>query len=805
VFFGRGKGEFSAGMHYKVVPVPGVIKVADFNADASPDLAVLSFGGVLSVLLNRGDGTFGPEIRLGDPADQIRSVALADFNGDRRTDIVTVNSIAQDISVYLSSGTGAFEPARRFTAGDLPLAIGTGDFNKDGRQDLVVVNHRLDFPFDDAFVYRGNGDGTFGLVHTLYAPSQTNLVESTDLNGDGADDLAMAGDGYFTGGWIELSRGDDSFDFEISDGWSLPPRTVTFGDLNGDLRLDLVYTWWGAYGDFASMRLGNGDGTFGPGVGVGPEGASVAIGDFDPDGISDLVSVDYHLDAAIIRPGNGDGTFGVKSFPVGSFARSLVRGDFNADGRVDLAMVNAELGLSSVSVLLGAGDGRFEEENRFGTGEGSYALVAGDFDRDGRPDLAVTNSTSNDVSILLGVGDGTFAPESRAGLDGVPSFSHPSSMALGDFNRDGIQDLAVQGSAESQYYRDLSGLAVLLGRGDGTFVARRSLNSGIATAQLIAADFNEDGVDDLVSTNLCTDVNCSSFQNGSVLVFLSRGDGMFDRISADMQVGRSPRSLATADFNRDGHTDLVVGGNDVAVFFGAGDGTFPEQIDFHIGAGRLITVADFDADSRPDIMAAGTTVLLSNGDGTFAAPLRFLGVVAEECVSGDFNGDRRQDLVGLYGATVGDRAGGLSVLLNTGPFPVRPVSVDVKPGVSPNYVNAYARGVLPVAVLGETDFDASTIDPATVILYGSGDASPAGGDRPLCHLEDVNGDGSVDLLCQFRILDLALRPGEAALVLEAKTYDGQRIRGEDTVRVIGRRRAAAALRPLAGSTRAGLR
>ena len=809
VFLGQGKGEFSAGVRYKVVPAPFSMKVGDFDADGKPDLAVLSYFGVgASVLLNAGDGTLKTEIRLGDPADYISSISLADFNGDSRTDLISVNPFARDLSLYLSNGDGTFAPARRLAAGNRPQVVEAGDFNRDGRQDLLVTNLRDDFFFDDALVMRGDGRGYFEIVGSFYAPLFTDLVASADINGDGADDVALgtAGGGFFSGTAIYLSRGDDTFEFIDSGGvGGLPPTSLAFGDLNADTKTDLAFSWLGSHAAGTGLSLGNGDGTLRQPVLLGSGNASVAIGDLDPDGRLDLISADLDLDAAVVRPGNGDGTFGATLLPVGSFPRSLVRADFNADGKVDLVVANP--GSGEVSVLLGLGDGHFRDERRFGAGAGPRSMAIGDFDHDGRQDLATVNAGSHDVSVLSGLGDGSFSPESRVDLDfGAASISF-NSIAAGDFNRDGVVDLAVVGMGSgSSYYERFSVAWILLGHGDGTFTPRRALGTGIDTSTVVAADFNGDQADDLVALDRCGDSYCSGI-TGKMRVFPSLGDGTFGDPSFGAEVGYLPYSVASGDFDGDGHRDLVVASGNVTIFLGDGDGTFARRVEYpRLGAGS-VNIADFNADGTQDISVGSSIVILSNGDGTFETPLRYLGVRGLEAVSGDFNNDGRQDLAGLRESSLSEPGGPgyIGILLNTGPFPVRAVSVDVKPGVSPNYVNAYVRGVLPVAVLGAADFDASMIDPATVILHGSGDASPAGGDRPLCHLEDVNGDGEVDLLCQFRILDLALRPGEATLVLEAKTYDGQRIRGEDRVRVIGRRRPANALRPLAGSTRPGLR
>ena len=139
----------------------------------------------------------------------------------------------------------------------------------------------------------------------------------------------------------------------------------------------------------------------------------------------------------------------------GTAPYALVAGDFNGDGRTDLAVAN--IGSNDVSVLLGNGDGTFQDQVRYAAGDEPFALVAGDFNGDGRTDLAVANAGSNDVSVLLGNGDGTFQDQVR-----YAAGDEPFALVAGDFNGDGRTDLAV-----ANY--DSGDVSVLLGNGDGTF------------------------------------------------------------------------------------------------------------------------------------------------------------------------------------------------------------------------------------------------------------------------------------------------------------------------------------------------
>jgi hypothetical protein len=253
------------------------------------------------------------------------------------------------------------------------------------------------------------------------------------------------------------------------------------------------------------------------------------------------------------------------SYDVGSRPYSVAVGDFNGDGLPDLAVANQSN--ASVSVLLGNGNGTFQAARSFGVGSGpfrfavSYAvgyqpvsLVVGDFNGDGIPDVAVANafSPNGTVTVLLGNGDGTFqAPVSyNAGAS-------PGSLTEGDFAGDGILDLAVANSAAGT-------VSILRGRGDGTFEVPVTFVVGSGPSSVVVGDFNGDGFLDLAVTNS---------NSGTVSVLLGRGDGTFQPRLDYSSSGSNPASVGTADFNGDGFPDLAVanfGSNSVTVLINDG-------------------------------------------------------------------------------------------------------------------------------------------------------------------------------------------------------------------------------------------
>jgi uncharacterized protein (TIGR03437 family) len=353
------------------------------------------------------------------------------------------------------------------------------------------------------------------------------------------------------------------------------------------------------------------------------------------------------------------------SFATGIDPVAVAVGDFNGDGKADLAIANGSSGSNSVSVLLGNGDGTFRTPVNYAADMAPLAIAVGDFNGDGWSDLVVINQSSNDISLLLGNGDGTFQPAIN-----YNTRNGPSAVAVGDFNGDGWADLAMTTT---------SGVTVFTGNGDGTFNSAGSyLIAGIPNA-LAIGDFNGDGRADLtIATSL------------GVNIMLGAGNGSFQTPVA-YQTGPG-QTVVVGDFNGDGRPDLAVGtyGSSymVSVLIGKGDGTFQAGVNYNLpGIPYSMGVTDFNGDGKLDLavtnfavnQSAGgnVSVLFGNGDGTFQASMAYpAGNQPYAMAVGDFNGDGRADLVvtQLYGSNV-------SVLLGTS-FAQPPVPVVANGGVT---------------------------------------------------------------------------------------------------------------------------
>ena len=757
VLLGNGNATFRPAVTYGAGTNPFTATVGDLNGDGKSDLAVVNSDSNfnVTVLLGNGDGTFQAAVSYG-AGTYPQSLVIADCNGDGKPDLLVANRGSNNVSVLLGRGDGTFQAAVNYGTGSGPASIAVGDFDADGRVDLAVANsesNNVSILLGAAAT--GSPDLTIGKTHTGkfirgqigagYRISVSNLtglptsgmVTVTDTLPSGLTATAVSGVGWScTLATLTCTRSD-----ALGPGASYPPISLTVNVATAANSLTNTATVSGG-GDAnaanntasdpttvllpATVGLVNSPSSavFGQAVTltatVSPSAVTGKVTFYDGTtllGTSLITGGQAALVTSLLPVGsrslrayyNGDNTYGPSfsaamtqivsglpqngfrppvSYGAGSQPYYAVVGDFNRDGKSDLAVTNSAntfYGDKGVYVLLGSGNGTFQAA--VGYAAGPYfnnSLAVSDFNADGKADLAVAyydiDGVPYGVHVLLGNGDGTFQPAVA-----IEAGSYVASVAVGDFNRDGKPDLAVAADLH---------VGILLGNGDGTFQAAVSYFSGFPPSFVAIGDFNEDGKPDLTVVNY-------SANNFSVL--LGNGDGTF-QAAVSYSVGSSPQSSVIGDLNGDGKADLAVtnsNSNSVSVLLGNGDGTFQPPVNYSVSAPSSVALGDFNADRKSDLaVASGSNVgiLTGNGDGTFQAPVNFSSGVAYSVSVGEFNGDGISDLVvaGNY------PAGNVSVLLGLSPVERVYLAGDVAPfsnDAAPNFGDSTLNVVDLVQVL----------------------------------------------------------------------------------------------------------
>ncbi len=669
VLLGIGDGTFSNAISYQAGGTNALaVAMGDVNGDGKVDVIVASnclnnndcSTGSVSVLMSNGDGTLQSPVTYGSGGQSSQYVALADVNGDAKADIVVTNNCASNnncsngsVGVMLNNGDGTFQSAVAYdTTGQSSRFVATADLNNDGKADLVVANYCADNNCSNGSmsVLLGNGDGSFQTAVSYVSGGQgTQALAIGDVNGDGKSDVVLADNCLSNSncqvGQISLLLGNGDGTFQAStmfNSGGTYTRSVALADINGDDKLDVLaasQTDQGGQwqdGGVVSVLLGNGDATFQPAFAYTSgqyAGISLAVTDLNRDGKLDVVMANECVNnyscltgGVSVYLGNGDGTLvGAPNYnPGGWAALSVAVADVDADGKLDLLVTEAcnnnnSCSTGIVSVLLGNGDGTFKPAVQYDSaGQDSFAIVAGDVNGDGKLDLLIANECAQSncsnasISVLLGNGDGTFQAATAYSTNGLDTLS----LATGDVNGDGKIDIVTTNECDSNCTN--GSLSVLLGNGDGSFQTAVPYNSGGQYAFSIAiADLNGDGKSDLVAANQCaTSGDCST---GNVVVLLGNGDGTFQPAVSYGSGGGYAFAVAVGDLNGDGKADVVV------------------------------TNQCSDTNNCPSGVVG---LLLGNGDGTFQAATTTLTPVmggVQTVLLGDFNGDHNLDVVSGVG------------------------------------------------------------------------------------------------------------------------------------------------------------
>jgi hypothetical protein len=326
-------------------PGVGVLPTADLDGDGKLDLIVAG-AGILSLRYGNGDGSFSPPVDY-SLGEGLNGTVAADFNHDGALDLAIANISTNQLLVLINRGHRTFAPAVQYAVGDGPTGVAAADFNGDGRTDLAVSNHRS----SNLCVLLNRGDGTF--LPAVFYPGgdHPGAMITADFNGDGKADLAMAN---IVGSSVLLYFGNGSGKFTVGDNYP-----------------------------------------------VGQYSGQLVAGDFNRDGKLDLVTTNWMGSSMSVLFGDGRGKFRAAEFyPANSYPGMVAAADLDGDGDLDLAFSNG--GTGYFTVLQNNGSGQFLPPVTFDSGgSDARSLTVGDFNRDGRPDVAVGNSSTATILVLL--------------------------------------------------------------------------------------------------------------------------------------------------------------------------------------------------------------------------------------------------------------------------------------------------------------------------------------------------------------------------------------------------------------------
>jgi len=453
------------------------IVIADINGDKKNDLIVSSYSSsAVWTMLGNGKGGFAAGQSFATDGYP-NNLVVADFNGDKKLDFATSNNAGEWVTVGLGNGDGTFRSSQGYGySWNAPInGIATADLNGDGNLDMVQAGGGTGVGIT---VMLGSAHGVFGAPTSVAVGcgdanrGGVSYIALGDVNGDGKVDVVAnmtnAGGGC-PNNEVAVLLGTGKGKFKkpayYSTGTTQQSNSITLADLRGDGRLDILTS----NGDGSlSVLLNNGSGKYGAANVIngasGSEAGSIVVGDFNNDGKLDVALTNYSGTAINVLLGNGNGTFGDPiSTPSGINPIGLAAGDFNGDGKLDLALTSWDAS-GELTIFTGNGNGAFTAGASYpfswtqcypSGGANPYWLGAADLNQDGKLDLAVAvqySACDTEYSgenswgaalVYTGNGDGTFTLDEGPWVGGVDN----SGIALGDFNSDGMIDMAVAGNA----------------------------------------------------------------------------------------------------------------------------------------------------------------------------------------------------------------------------------------------------------------------------------------------------------------------------------------------------------------------
>jgi len=672
-------GSFASKVDFATGSAPSSVAIGDLDGDGRPDLAVTNFNdNTVSVLRNTATsgsittGSFAAKVDFAT-GTKPASVAIGDLDRDGKPDLAVSNSDDNTVSVLRNTATsgsittGSFAAHVDFATGSLSYSVAIGDLDGDGKPDLAVAN----FFGSTVSVLRNTATsgfittGSFAANVDFATGSTPNSVAIGDLDGDGKPDLAVANYGDNTVSVLRnLSQIPVIFSFSPQSGPTGAAGSTTviitgigFGSTAGN---NIVY--------FGGVRATVTAATTTQLTVTAPSGAT-----WQPISVTVEGSTAYSYRVAnpfiptfpsknSIMPGD----FAAKvDFATGRYPLYVAIADLDGDGKPDLAVANSYDHTVSVfrntSTSGSITAGSFGAKVNFTTGYGPRSVAIGDLDGDGKPDLAVANSTDNTVSVLRNTStSGSITTGSFAAKVDFATGAYPSSVAIGDLNGDGKPDLALANGSSNT----VSVLRNTSTSGSISFAAHVDFAAGSTPLSVAIGDLDGDGKPDLAFANY--DYNTVSvFRNTETSGSITTGS-FAAKVDFAMGTGSHPFSVAIGDLDGDGKPDLAVAnnvGNTVSVLRNTATsgsittGSFAAHVDFATGSSpRSVAIGDLDGDGKPDLAVTNwsdnTVSVLRNTatsgsitTASFAAKVDFAtGSQPYSVAIGDLNGDGNPDL-----------------------------------------------------------------------------------------------------------------------------------------------------------------
>jgi hypothetical protein len=664
---------FAAKVDFTTGTSPEGVAIGDLDGDSKSDLVIANGSGTVSVLRNTAtsgtitSGSLAAKVDF-TPASDSRDVAISDIDGDGKLDLAVTNDGSNSVSIFRNTSTsgsitsGSFSLKVDFTTGTRPHGIVLGDIDLDGKPDMIVVNYTS----NSVSVFRNTSTsgtittGSFAAKVDFATGSGPEYVAIGDIDGDGKPDLSVTN---VNGNSVSIFRNTST------------PGSITTGSFSPKT-------------DFAT--------------GTGPW--HLALGDLDEDGKPDLaVANNSGNTISILKNTSIVGSISTTSFDTkidfatGSGPGYVSLGDLDGDGKQDIAVSNG--GANTISVFRNTGTigsivaGSFAAKVDFPSGSIPQAVVIGDIDGDGKPDLSVSNFSVSSVSVLRN----TIAPAPPTITSFYPTYGQPgASVNLygPNFNTTLANNIvwfgAVKGTvtycSETQLtvtipagatYQPISVTDIttgLTGYSDypfdigfpskrvidaATFSPKVDFTTGSGSQCAALGDIDMDGKPDLAVVNYNSS-SVSIFRNISTSGSITTG-------SFDTQVDLSvlnPTTVLINDIDCDGKPDLIIGSDNgiVSIFRNISttgsitSGSFEPKVTFAAVAGDNIAISDIDGDGKPDIVipSGSTKVYIFRnistpgniGTGSFATGVGFsTGSGAEDVAVGDLDGDGKPDVV----------------------------------------------------------------------------------------------------------------------------------------------------------------